>query len=593
MAIENVPISVRDVVEGVAETLLPNTSSKDIQLLIYIDPKIPSWVMSDQVRLRQILFNIAGNAVKFTETTADKKGIVIIRAERMPASDDKHINISFSISDNGIGMSPTAVSNLFKPFTQAESSTTRRFGGTGLGLSICKNLTEIMGGVIRLESVEGEGSTFMADMSFDIPEYRADSDDLHDLSSLHVLVVMNNKQNTDIVTEYLSYYGATTEHTDTIDKAEGLIVSAQEQGKPFDLVVVDSFLSDVQQPTFVESVREKVSGLRFVLLNGDRTARKGLIKPDLVVVETDPLKRSSFMRAAAMAAGRASPDVATISGTQDKTKTKAPSVDEARAAGQLILIAEDNMTNQDVIKRQLGMLGYACEMADDGVQAFQAWQNGSYAILLTDCHMPEMDGYELTGEIRKAEYNSDVENARIPIIAITANALQGEGDRCLVAGMDDYLSKPLEMEKLKKALARWMPISSLATTETPLDPLSVIEQPAPTIENAIAPIDPSALKSVFGDDEETYKEILADFVKPSQSNVDEIEAAFAARSADGVAKAAHKLKSSSRSVGANQLADLCQELEAAGKGDDWAVIERGVPTLPGIMASVTDYINSL
>jgi PAS domain S-box-containing protein len=592
LAVETVPTSVRDVVEGVAETLLPNATPKDIRLLIFIDPEIPSWVMSDQVRLRQILFNIAGNAVKFTESTADRKGVVTIRADLAPGDSEKNIEVRFSISDNGIGMSGTAVSDLFTPFTQAESSTTRRFGGTGLGLSICKNLTEIMNGEIAVESTEGEGSTFTVTLPLRVADKEPDIDDTHDLSGLHILAAVREQSAREIIGAYLSHHGAGTEVTYDIDALEGLVLAAREKGKPFDIVVIGSAWDFKTQKNLIEALRKKTDGLRFVPLTGDRTARKGMIVPDMVVIETNPLKRSSFVRGIAMAAGRASPDVNMAEGTA-ALKKRIPTVEEARAMGQLILVAEDNITNQDVIKRQLGVLGHACEIADDGRQALEAWKNGRYAILLTDCHMPEMDGYQLTGAIREAEKMAGAEAPRIPIIAITANALQGEGDRCLESGMDDYLAKPLEMDRLKRTLAKWMPATAV---EADLEEPEVEEkiEASPAAEGAEgAAIDERALKDVFGDDEETFKEILQDFVEPCEQIVGEIMAAYAARDAAAIGASGHKLKSSSGSIGAHALSRLCADLEKAGKGGDWEGIERNIPLLEDTMKAVIAYIGAL
>ena len=587
MVIEAVPVSLRDVVEGVAETLLPNAAPKGIGLLIYIDPEIPSWVVSDQVRLRQILFNIAGNSVKFTETTDEKKGVVMIRAERAPGRGKKKIKVRFSIGDNGIGMSKSAASNLFKPFTQAESSTTRRFGGTGLGLSICKNLTDIMKGEIEVESVEGEGSTFTVTLPLKVADKEPDRDDTHDLSGLNILVAVHGDHEREIITGYLGHYGAGTEVADDIGAMEGQVLAAQEKGDPFDIIVIGSAWGEEAQRDLVKALKKKTDGPRFVLLNGDRTARKGMVLPDMVVVETNPLKRSSFVRGVAMAAGRASPDVDMEDGAFTASKKKIPTVEEARAMGQLILVAEDNVTNQNVIRRQLNMLGYACEIADEGKQALDLWKSRNYAVLLTDCHMPEMDGYELTEAIREAEKDGD---SRIPIIAITANALQGEGDRCLEIGMDDYLAKPLEMPKLKATLAKWMPATESVDEAEP--PAPSAEEAKPAEDAADGPIDPRALKDVFGDDEKTFREILQDFVEPSEAIVKDIEEAYGNKKADDIGAAAHKLKSSSRAVGANELADLCMELESACKSGDWDGIEAGVPRLGGLMDAVAEYIEA-
>ena len=278
----------------------------------------------------------------------------------------------------------------------------------------------------------------------------------------------------------------------------------------------------------------------------------------------------------------------------------------------MILIAEDNVTNQDVIRRQLAVLGYACEIADDGALGLEAWLKGTYAVVLTDCHMPEMDGYEFTGAIRKEEAEAGGED-RIPIIAITANALQGEVDRCLNAGMDDYLSKPLEMDKLKKTLAKWMPASATALIEPDVIIEEITEEPiiekkAPS-ESELEPeetpaaalaassdgpaINDRALKDMFGDDDDTFKEILGDFVDPSKGIVEEIKNAYEARDAQAIGAAGHKLKSSSRSVGANTLADLCQNLEKAGKAGEWETIDELMPGLEPALSHVMDYIGAL
>lgn len=599
--LELIPVSICDIVEGVSETLLPNAVPKNIRLIIYIDPEIPPWVLGDQVRLRQILFNLAGNAVKFTESSPENPGKVIIRADKVKKRGKKNIIIDFSIVDNGIGMSKAGVASLFKPFTQAENSTTRRFGGTGLGLSICKNLTDIMKGKIRVESVPGEGSTFSVSIPFEVADKKPGKDDVYDLSKLNILAAIHDSDASKFMQRYLEHYGAKTSMTDNISYVEDMFDVAAQQGAPADIIVLGSTWGLESQEQLISTLKNKTNNLHFVLLTDDHKAKKGMLLPDKVIVQSYPLRRSSLIRGVAMAAGRASPDINHEKVGLIGTGKKAPTIDEAKAMGQLILVAEDNVTNQDVIARQLGVLGYACEMTDDGVQGLEAWKSGSYAVLLTDCHMPEMDGYELTGEIRKQEAEAAGE-ARIPIVAITANALQGEVDRCLDAGMDDYLAKPLEMDKLKKTLAKWMPASAVDIAETEIEPVvevpateepSVQEIPLATSEPDEAAIDERALKDIFGDDDDTFKEILGDFVEPTDSIIKDINDAYAAHDADTIGKAGHKLKSSSRSVGAHTLGDLCATLEKAGKAGDWDAIEEIMTGLKPAVSEVMDYIKAL
>jgi PAS domain S-box-containing protein len=609
--LELIPVSIGDVIEGVSETLLPNAVPKSIRLIIYIDPEIPSWLLCDQVRLRQVLFNLAGNAVKFTESKPDKPGKVIIRADLGKKRDKKNVIIDFSIIDNGIGMSKSGVSNLFKPFTQAESSTTRRFGGTGLGLSICKNLTDIMKGKIDVKSTPGEGSTFKISIPFEVAEKVPGTSDSYDLSGLKILATIEDPDARTFIGGYLNHYGSEATMTDNISDIEEILATASGEGASFDILVLGSTLGAEEQKKLISTLRGDNKNLRYVLLTDDRKAKRGMVLPDKVIVQSYPLRRSAFLRGVAMAAGRASPDIDNDEGILKGAQKKAPTIDEAKAAGQLILIAEDNVTNQDVIRRQLGVLGYACEIADDGAQGLEAWKSGSYAVVLTDCHMPEMDGYEFTGAIRKLEAEAGDEE-RIPIVAITANALQGEVDRCLDAGMDDYLSKPLEMDKLKKTLAKWMPASATAGVEELelSEEQEVSEEPEvqetaepedvsePEVSSEQAPsdgpaIDDRALKDIFGDDDETFKEILGDFGEPSLAIVKEIQDAFSARDAKIIGASGHKLKSSSRSVGAHTLADLCAELEKAGKAEDWETIDSLMPGLEPSMTDVMNYIEAL
>jgi len=267
------------------------------------------------------------------------------------------------------------------------------------------------------------------------------------------------------------------------------------------------------------------------------------------------------------------------------------SVDEALAQGTLILLAEDNMTNQQVIGRQLTKLGYTCEMADDGKLALDAWRKKDYALLLTDCHMPNMDGFELTASVRQDQEGT---GKRSPIIAVTANALEGEAERCIAAGMDDYLSKPLAMKDLKATLRKWMPNAVMNTA-----PSEKVEEPAEVeaeVETVVASnkaVEPRFLRDTFGDDDELIKEILMDFVQPARDTAGEIDAAFTARDTSAIGAAAHKLKSSSRSVGAEGLADLCADLEKAGKADDWPSIEGLYPGLASLIEVVATEIEAL
>ena len=517
---ELIPLSVRDTVEGVSETLAPNANKKGIRINIHVDPKIPDAVVGDQVRIRQILFNIGGNAVKFTE-----EGRVLIRAFLAPSKDEKMATVRFEIIDSGIGISKEAQSKLFKEFSQAESSTTRRFGGTGLGLSISQRLTEMMGGKIEVESELGEGSKFIVTLDLPVAEEHSIKSDGHDLKGLNVLIVGTDVEERELDATYLRHWNAEVTNCGDIEEMQSLAREAVAGKNPFDIVVIGSAWPQETRVAEIEAMQTEkdLAGTRFALMTVTRSKAERKDVKNTVYVESDPLRRAPFIRGIAVAAGRASPDITYEDEEFTVETVKAPTIEEAEAAGTLILVAEDNPTNRDVIGRQLKLLGYAAEFRNDGKLALEAWRSKPYAMLLTDCHMPEMDGFELTQSIRETEQDG---GQRLPIIAITASALEAEVERYFESGMDDFLAKPLEMPKLKATLKKWMPTATSPTGTAAETERAPDEAPGDGGDGGNGPIDPSALKSFFGDDEETFKEILQDFVGAATNNVGEIDAAF-------------------------------------------------------------------
>jgi PAS domain S-box-containing protein len=584
--IEHVPFSVVDVVEGAAATMSPTASQKGVRIVTSIDPNVPTAILGDPVRLRQIVFNLTGNAVKFSE-----EGEVVVRAETKEASDGS-ARLLISVIDHGIGISEEGQAKLFGAFSQAESSTTRRFGGTGLGLAICKNLTEMMGGEVRVQSKIGSGSTFSVEMPMAISEESRSRDEDVNLAGLHVLVVTQKGPLQETIDQYLSHWLAEVDFVEEEDAAESFINLRAAEGKPVDVVVLDFNLDTERQKAAV--ARLATDNITFVMLSNGQRRSARIEGPDCVTLDGNPLRQSQLVTAVAVAAGRASPLVRPEVDENTTENVVALSVEEARERGTLILLAEDNMTNQQVIGRQLTKLGYTCEMADDGKLALEAWRGGDYALLLTDCHMPHMDGFELTASVRAYEEGS---GKRSPIIAVTANALEGEAERCISAGMDDYLSKPLAMADLKTTLRKWMPeFQAEVAEETAVDEAvetKVVEASGTiTEQGGQRAVEPTFLRETFGDDDELVREILMDFVEPARDTVSEIDTAFSARDAAAIGAAAHKLKSSSRSVGAETLADLCANLEKAGKSEAWSEIDELHPRLAASIDAVTKEIEA-
>ena len=457
LLLESLPISIEDLTESSLETLLPSAQKKDLSISCWVDPAIPERVLGDQVRLRQVLFNLLGNAIKFTRTTAERKGQVSLLV-RMAAEGNSADNprLEFSIRDNGVGIREEVLSTLFLPFMQAETSTTRRFGGTGLGLTISKNLIDMMEGAISASSTEGEGSVFtfyvplVADINH-VPKSRPD------LSGLRILLFLKHEESMKTAQSYLEAHNATVERAESADEIVPRLKEATRAGTPYNVMLTNSRKQEGDWPNLLAVIRrtKAISPINFVILTKDRRVRKGISLPDKVIADEMPIRRGALIHAVALASGRVSPDSERAVQVA-RAMRNIPAPDEAAKQGRLILVVEDNLTNQYVIRRQLSVLGYVCEIADNGQEAVAAMQEKDFGLVLTDCHMPVMDGYELTKVIRDQEAENK-NSRRLPIVAITANALQGEGEACIEAGMDDYLPKPIELTKLQEALRTWLP----------------------------------------------------------------------------------------------------------------------------------------
>ena len=594
--IEIVDMSLADCIDAAAQTLALNASKVGIDLLTYIDPDIASLIQGDPTRVRQILINLGGNAIKFSGP--DNK--VLIRADKV-VSDAGYSRIRFSVIDHGIGISKAAQSGLFDEFSQADTSTTRQFGGTGLGLAISKKMTQLMGGEIGVISETGKGSTFWFELSLADSNKGLEKDKADDLSGLHVLVASSSESYREVCQSYLRHENAEVEVTMGIDECLQFFKNAEDTFGSESIIVIP----DLDDYAKVTSLRKNFidAGLmpypRFVVGNNrqhkDQDHILGGIE-EVTMMDTSPMRRSALINAVAIAAGRASPE---IHHDDDDLmeRVQAPTVEEALNQGKLILLAEDNLTNQLVIHKQLNALGYQCEIANNGKEGFDMWKAKPYCMLLSDCHMPIWDGFQLTDAIRKDEKST---GKRAPIVAITANALHGEAERCLAAGMDDYMAKPVAMKVLKQTLVKWMGKgSTLGQTEVDSSLEVAVQVEAPSQangdddEDSTCPIDERMLKDMFGDDEDTFKEILQSFIGPSEAIIADLMAAHGVLSATEIKAHAHKLKSSSRSIGSNRMADICAALEVAGGQSNWGLIDEELPKLEPEYQKVKSYIDSL
>jgi len=554
LEIERAPFCVVDLVEDLCSSLAPLADRAGVDLCLFISPLIPESVDSDRIRLRQVLYNLLGNAIKFSGGRPQQRGRVKVRVEVVGAAP---LRLTFTITDDGIGIAPEALDKLFSPFVQAEVSTTRRFGGTGLGLAICKRLVDLMQGEIAVSSIPGEGSTFAVTLPFEVAADQSEPWVAH-LSGLDCIVVESQNFDDADLRIYLEHAGAHV-HLAADDAA----ATRAAAGLASPVIVIEDADPDQGERAAPRVPITSPPDVGRVLIARGRHRRPRAGAPGTVTIDGNVLRRQDLLRAVMVAAGRASIEVFHRSAARDLSneRTQPPSIADARAQGRLLLIAEDDEINQTVILHQLGLLGYAAEFAANGTEALRLWRNGGYALLFTDLHMPEMDGYALAQRIRLEEAG----RWRTPILALTANALQSEANRARAAGIDEYLTKPVRLPALKAALDAWLPIAS-AVTPFAAQPQDICSAPA------VHAVDVTVLKGLAGDDPKIVLESLGDYLASLRSLTSDLRTACAGGDARQVGTIAHKLKSSSRSVGALALGDQCAELENASRAADKAAI---------------------
>jgi PAS domain S-box-containing protein len=450
--LEAIDMDLRDIIEDVARLLSIQAHAKGLEVVTLIDTELPDAVRGDAGRLRQVLLNLAGNAVKFTRV-----GEIAIECKVVQRNTNSAL-VRFEVRDTGIGIPAQLQSTLFQPFMQVDASTTRQFGGTGLGLSIVKRLVTLMHGETGVESQEGVGSKFWFTARFDVAEHAVgllpvEATELH---HQRVLVVDDNATNRKVLMGQLTWCRMDAECAASADEALSLLRQAADMGKPFDVALLDHQMPDCDgaQLGQVIATDPQLNTVRMVILtssgqrgDGDLFARLGfagyLLKPVTQRELTDCLMMV-LAKSAATWHDHSQPIVT--------RQTLRP---QASPLKHRVLVAEDNAVNQKVACRMIEKLGYRVDVASDGEAAVTAWESGRYDLIFMDCQMPVLDGYEATKKIRAAESQA-ANTKRTPIVALTAHAMKGADERCIAAGMDDYLSKPIEKALLITCLQRWL-----------------------------------------------------------------------------------------------------------------------------------------
>ena len=444
---EDIDFELRVTVEDVLELLAERAYGKGLELAYLAHANLPPWVGGDPGRLRQILTNLVGNAVKFTES-----GEIVVHGSLVEETDHDAL-VRFAVTDTGIGIPPEARGRLFQSFSQADTSTTRRYGGTGLGLAISKRLVEMLGGAIGVESTPGAGSTFwftvrLAKRPVPPTAVRAD---LVELQRLRVLGVDDNATNRALLAAQLGAWGISVECVARGTRALEALRAAQRDGRPYDLAILDYQMPEMAGITLGRTIKADpaFASLPLVLLTSVsyRGSANEAECTGFSAFLVKPIRQSQLYDC-----------IATVIGTASQPSSSRLITRHALREAQLqvrarVLVAEDNLVNQRVAARMLEKFGCRVDVVTNGLEAVEAAGCIAYHCIFMDCQMPEMDGYEAVTEIRRHEAQT---GAHVPIIAMTANAMEGDRDRCLAAGMDDYVAKPVEPRTLRATLERWV-----------------------------------------------------------------------------------------------------------------------------------------
>jgi PAS domain S-box-containing protein len=561
MNLEMVDFPIEMVVESVAELLASSAHEKNLDLVTWLEPDVPPAVQGDAGRLRQILTNLVGNAIKFTH---DGEVTIMASVEEVTAAGAM---LRFEVIDTGIGISDEQEKDLFEAFSQADESTTRRYGGSGLGLAICKRLVELMGGDIGVVSEPGKGSKFWFTAPFEsrpVPELRVPRWDLRDLCAL---VVDDSETNRRIVTRQLASWGVESDEADSAYAALLLIEGKKERTPPYDLVILDKEMPEIDGLELAASIRETISlypgndrktiAMLLLTSSAHRPTLEELRRAGIGAAMTKPVRQSQlFDHIADLLDDPAKPG-------EPPPPASLPAAPVLPVNAGPILVAEDNPANQKVVRAMLKKLGYRADLVANGLEAVEAAGRIRYSAIFMDCQMPEMDGYLATSEIRKQEPRE----THAVIIALTASAMKGDRERALAAGMDDYITKPVRVDELARVLNRWASESvQRPLTEAARAPAAPSGLPASTSWPILDGARISYLETECGD--ELTAELIESFLTRAPGNLTSLREAVEADDADGIQRGAHHLKGSSGNIGAARITALCAELEAMGRSGD-------------------------
>ncbi|MBF0153853.1 MAG: PAS domain S-box protein [Magnetococcales bacterium] len=561
--LERVPYSLAEAVDTVTRILSGRAHRKGLEFNCFVDPNLPRRVVGDPMRLRQVLINLIGNAIKFTN-----KGEVSIRVESEWRGRDL-VQVRFQVLDSGIGIDQETQGRLFNPFTQADSSTTREYGGSGLGLVICKQLVEAMNGRIGMSSQLGRGSTFWFSMPFEIRE-GTEAGNLQTVKELRTLVVDDNETNRIILGEYLASWGTQFESAAGAERALDLIQKNRNSGESYSLIILDMHMPGLDGLGLARRIRSTCgvqSPPMLMLTSGEQPDEWSLQEAGIQLSLAKPVGQSRLLDAISMV----------IADQRKDLSPPPPGGNMPQFKGRVLLV-EDVFVNREVALGMLERMGLEAQVANNGREAVEQVFDTPFDLVLMDVQMPEMDGIEATRRIRRS-----VTERRVPIVAMTAHALTGDRERCLDAGMDDYLAKPVRWNDLAGVLSKWLPMIAAPTAMPSLVNVGdssehLASTPGPTVGTApgttrkkTGGLDMGTLKTlrdVLAGAPGRFALVLEKYLEGVPKYLDDMGEGFKNGDAEAVYRAAHTLKSQSLSVGAVELSRFCRELEVVRQGNN-------------------------
>lgn len=568
LELETLDFDLRDTIESLIDIFSARAQEQQNELAALIYSDVPLLLRGDAGRIRQILTNLIGNAIKFT-----KCGDIVVRVKKLRESAN-HIELNFSVTDTGEGISKEVQTRLFQPFTQSDASTTRRFGGTGLGLSISKRLVEMMNGEIGLQSEIGKGATFWFNITLEKQEANVasvfessnTSANLSHLSGRRVLIVDDNEINREVLIHQTKAW-----KMEAVEVRSGMdaLDLLEKDAQLFDLVILDLQMPEIdglETARRIVSVREKqqavlpiimISSSGFIL---NKTAKQEL---GIKVFLNKPYRQSDLLESILQSLNF------NHEGNSEETDIHITAIPESainlptNEKAQRILLVEDNTVNQMVAQNMLKKIGYQVDVVANGYEALQSLEIIPYDLILMDCQMPEMDGYEATRAIRARDWNA----ARLPVIALTAHATDGERDKCLQAGMNDYISKPVEKENLRRIVAQW--ISKTNGKNTAAENLQIsdkdfLSEDESTTVVAIPAVDIATLDEITDNDNEMRREIVEIYLEQTVSSLSEMERAISIEDSQRLYELAHKTLGGSAICGMTAIVEPMRKLERMG-----------------------------